>query len=170
MGRIPYKKESEKLIESITLSLNQLHMATLENYAKKINVSLSSAMIKILTPSGCFNHKISDELFEELNISLKKYRIANGKWIPESEIKTIRSRITKEQKKSLFYEAIHLQKTSPAFFIRNVVETFLDSKNNFEKAPKSGDDLLKKLWKSASIKIKKELIKEFLKNQTESIK
>ena len=159
------KKEIQKPIESIHIRLNKKESDSLNKYAVSQNcVSAASAITKILNDNGCFDYDISDDIYINLLKAPEVDYVTNQR-IPKSELRIVRCRLTKQQKKSLFYLALEKHKTSLPVFVKNTLKAIL-----FDSAlsQKNNDILVKKMWVNVSEETKKELVAEYLKSQTMS--
>ncbi|MCL1946380.1 MAG: hypothetical protein FWF51_04390 [Chitinivibrionia bacterium] len=160
----PFKEESAKATETITIRLNNTDANALSRYAGSLEKPIASVVTKILENEGCFDYDISDDVYLSLQKSPEINYVVSQR-IPLNERNVIRCRITKKQKRALTYFAITKHKTSPLILIRDIIKTFLLSRQEKEKTENSEDIIVKDLWTKISEETKKELVEDYLKNK-----
>lgn len=155
-------RKSERAIESMVIRLNQDDYNVLNNYAYLLDTTMSSMVIKVLLENKCFEYDVSDDIyFKMLEFPEARQIVPRG----HCDTKTIRCRMTKNQKKSLTYCALTKYNISPLVLINDLIKKFLlDIKQEPENIENKADILIKDLWAKVSDKTKKELVDEYLQN------
>ena len=143
--------------ESIYIRLNKEESDSLDKYAGE--KEFSPVINKILSDNGCFDYDVSDSTYMDL-LKLPEIDYIVNQRIPKNEIRIIRCRMSKNQKKSLFYLALEKHKTSPSVLVKDILRKTLFGSD----LSQSNDDILvKKIWANVSAETKKELFEEYIK-------
>lgn len=127
MGR-PRKADSDKSTESITMRLTAEDFEKLNKAAMARRASMSSLVIFLLVEKGAFVHKVSDEEYERL-LTLPEMMQTVSQQIRKDDRRIFSSWLRKDEKKSLTYHAVVVNKCSVSLYVNKVIIDFIRNQN-----------------------------------------
>lgn len=123
MGR-PRKADSDKSTESITMRLTAEDYEKVSKAAAARRSSVSALVTYLLAEKGCFAHEVSDKEYERL-LTLPEMMQTVSQQIRKDDRRIFNCWLRKDERKSLTYHAVVVNKCSVSVYVNKVVLDFI---------------------------------------------